>query len=164
MQQNNYQRDELIFRQGDPSDCMYGIKSGRVGIFLDYGQANQTRLTELSEGQFFGEMGLLDKAPRSATALALDDETVLIRVDEDGFSQFLAEEPGRMLLMLRQMSMRLRRISRDYADACRTVSDVLDAEKAGIARDAALDNRIAKTLAGYEASRLEEQAKGGPET
>ena len=40
-------KNEVIFRQGDPSDCMYRIEDGRVGIFLDYGTANQTKLAEL---------------------------------------------------------------------------------------------------------------------
>ena len=61
-------RDEVIFRQGEPSRCMYRIQSGRVGIFLNYGENRETKLAELTAGRYFGEMGLLDSAPRSATA------------------------------------------------------------------------------------------------
>lgn len=161
MEQKQYKRDEVIFQQGDPSDCMYRIEEGRVGIFLDYGTANQTKLAELTAGQFLGEMGLLDKAPRSAAAVSLAEGTRLRVIDEANFGRSLAEDSEGMLALLQQMSMRLRRISRDYADACRTVSDVMEAEKAGKQRDAALQNRIAKTLAGLEASRLEGTAEGG---
>ena len=52
---------------------------------------------------------------------------------------------------------RLRRITRDYDDACHTVGEVVEAEKAGKEPDAALKHRIAKTLAGYEASHMENQ-------
>jgi len=161
MEQKQYQKEEVIFREGDPSTCMYRIESGKVGIFLGYGQASQTRLTELSAGQFLGEMGLLDAAPRSATAVALTGDTVLRTVAEERDSLISSESPEEMLSLLQQMSMRLRRISRDYAEACRTVSDVVEAEKAGTEKDAALQNRIAKTLAGYEAARLAGQAEGG---
>ena len=154
-------KNEVIFRQGDPSDCMYRIEDGRVGIFLDYGTANQTKLAELTAGQFLGEMGLLDSAPRSAAAVSLAEDTRLRVIDEANFGRSLAEDSESMLALLQQMSMRLRRISRDYADACRTVSDVMEAEAAGIEKDAALKNRIAKTLAGFEASRLEDLAEGG---
>ena len=154
-------KNEVIFRQGDPSDCMYRIEEGRVGIFLDYGTADQRRLTELTKGQFLGEMGLLDSAKRSAAAVSLTEGTRLQVIDEANFGRSLAEDPDSMLSLLQQMSMRLRRISRDYADACRTVSDVMEAEKAGKQRDAALQNRIAKTLAGLEAPRLEGTAEGG---
>jgi CRP-like cAMP-binding protein len=68
-----YKTEETIFRQGDPSDCMYRIESGKVGIFTDYGGSSQAKIAELSAGQFLGEMGLLDKAPRSASAISLSD-------------------------------------------------------------------------------------------
>ncbi|MBO5555564.1 MAG: cyclic nucleotide-binding domain-containing protein [Oscillospiraceae bacterium] len=160
MEQKHFAENEMIFRQGDPSDCMYRIESGSVGIFLDYEGGGQRKLTELSAGQFLGEMGLLDRLPRSATAVSLSDDTALRVIDEASFQRFTAEEPEKILPLLEQMSVRLRRISRDYAEACRTVDLVMEAEKAGKPRDAALTNRVAKTLAGYEASRLEEQDGG----
>ena len=163
MELKTCKKDEIIFRQGDASDCMFRIESGAVAIFLDYAAGGQTKLTELSAGQFLGEMGLLDKLPRSATAVSLSDDTALLVIDEENFGRIAAEEPEKMHSMLRQMSTRLRRISRDYAEACRTVDDVLEAEKAGSPKDPALKNRIAKTLAGYELSRMEDQNTGGAE-
>lgn len=157
-------KGELIFRQGDPGDCMFEIRSGKVGIFLDYGGNSEVKLTELHAGQLLGEMGLLDQAPRSAAAVSLADDTELLRITEESFHRFFEEDPDKMLLLLQQMSARLRRISRDYADASRTVSEVLEAEKAGREKDQALKNRIAKTLAGYTAFGLESQAEEGSET
>ena len=155
MERKSYQKDEVIFRQGDPSDCMFAVESGRVGIFLDYQGPNEVRLTQLQQDSILGEMGLLDKAPRSATAVALCDGTVLRVIKEEVFQESFQTDPEKMMTLLRQMSTRLRRISRDYADACRTVGDVVEAEKTGEERNAALENRVAKTLAGYEAARLE---------
>ena len=163
MEAKRYKNNDTIFRQGDPSSCMYRIESGKVGIFLDYGGEKQTKLTELSAGQFLGEMGLMDRAPRSAAAVALCDDTVLRVINEENFNRFVSENGGEMLALLQQMSMRLRRISRDYADACRTVSDAVEAEKEGREKDPVLRNRIAKTLAGFEASRLEGRGEGGTE-
>lgn len=157
----SYKNGELIFRQGETGSCMYVIQSGKVGIYLNYGEARQAKLTELSSGQFLGEMGFLDKLPRSATAVSLSEDTVLEVIDEENFERSFSENTAKMLSLLQQMSMRLRRISRDYADACRTVSDVVEAETAGREKDAALKNRIAKTLAGFEVSRLEDLEEGG---
>ena len=111
----------------------------------------------MSAGRYFGEMGLLEKTPRSATAVVLSDRATLQVIREEDFGLCFEENPAGMLALLRQMSMRLRRITRDYDDACRTVGEVVEAEKAGKERDAALEHRIAKTLAGYEASHLENQ-------
>lgn len=152
MEQKSYRQNELVFRQGDPADCMYAVRSGAVGIVLDYGGPDETRLTELRAGQYLGEMGLLDSSPRSATAVSLSDDTVLDRIAEPNFQAFFDENPELLLNLLQQMSSRLRRVTRDYAGACRTVADVVEAEKAGQDFSDALKHRIAKTLAGYESA------------
>ena len=152
MEQISFRRNDVIFRQGDPAGCMYAVRSGAVAVVLDYGGPDETKLTELRAGQYLGEMGLLDSAPRSATAVSLSDDTVLERIAESDFQAFFDENPELLLSMLQQMSSRLRRITRDYAGACRTVADVVEAEKAGQDFSAALRHRIAKTLAGYESA------------
>ena len=157
MEIKQYKTEETIFRQGDSSACMYRIESGKVGIFTDYGGSSQAKIAELSAGQFLGEMGLLDKAPRSASAISLSDDTTLKVIDEENFTRCFSENPEEILFMLQQMSMRLRQISRDYTEACRTVSDVMEADSAGLEKSPSLKNRIAKTLAGYEVSRMVEK-------
>ena len=160
MERKKYGKNEVIFRQGDPSGCMYRIESGKVGIVLDYESTVETDLTELAAGQFLGEMGLIEKTARSATAISLSDDTELQVIDEENFAQWFAENPEEMRYLLQQMSLRLRRTSRDYADVCRTVNDVVEAEKAGTQKDPSLQNRIIKTLAGFEAFRLEGSREG----
>ena len=157
MELKQFKTDEMIFRQGDPSDCMYRIREGKVGIFVDYGEAGHTKITELSAGQFLGEMGLLDKVPRSATAISLCEDTVLQVINEENFTRSFTADPEDLLFLLQQMSTRLRRISRDYTEVCRTVSEVVETEKTGAERSPALKNRIAKTLAGFEVSRTDEK-------
>ena len=158
MEQISFRRNDVIFRQGDPADCMYAVRSGAVAVVLDCGGPDETKLTELRAGQYLGEMGLLDSAPRSAAAVSLSDDTVLERIAESDFQAFFDEHPDLLLSMLQQMSSRLRRITRDYAGACRTVADVVEAEKAGQDFSDALRHRIAKTLAGYESAASSDDA------
>ena len=150
MEQKNFKQNDVIFRQGDAADCMYAVRTGSVGIYLDFGGPGELKLTELHAGQYLGEMGLLDSAPRSATAVALSDDTALDVITEQGFQAAFDENPEQFINMLQQMSSRLRRVTRDYAEACRTVADVVEAEKAGEEKSDALKHRIAKTLAGYQ--------------
>ena len=157
MEQKIFSKNQIIFRQGDAADCMYAVRGGCVGIFLDYGGSGETKLNELGEGQYFGEMGLLDSAPRSATAVSLSDGTVLERIADDGFQDFFEENPNQIVNMLAQMCARLRRVTRNYDEACRTVHDVVEAEKAGAEKSEALKHRIAKTLAGYESAASDGQ-------
>ena len=69
-----YQTNETIFNQGDPGMGMYIIERGAVEIVSEPGKRT---LAELREGEFFGELALLDDSPRSASAVAKNDCTAL---------------------------------------------------------------------------------------
>lgn len=150
MDLKTFDRKNIIFRQGDPGDCMYDIQQGRVGIFLNYGEKNEKKITELFPGQLFGEMGLLDHAPRSATAVALEDDTVLDTISEADFMAYFKEQPTKVLLLTEQMCNRLRRTTRDYMDACRTVYENAEVKKTGEKKSDALLARIAKFCERYK--------------
>ena len=49
----------VIFREGDPSDCMFEVYTGKVGVYSAYGTPEQKLLMEYYQDQYFGEMGLL---------------------------------------------------------------------------------------------------------
>ena len=87
-----YHLNEIVFRQGDESVFMYRILRGRVGLFLDYGGSDEVRLAELLENQLFGEMGLLDHAPRSATAVVLEEETELETLTEEDAQSYFEQQ------------------------------------------------------------------------
>ena len=126
-----YREHEIIFREGEASRCMYDILWGRVGIYANYGQKNEKLLVELTRDQFFGEMGMIDNLPRSASAVALEEDTRIQRIDGSDFSTFMQEKPCKVFMILRQLSGRLRKLSEDYLEACRAVSDAAANESAG---------------------------------
>jgi CRP/FNR family transcriptional regulator, cyclic AMP receptor protein len=72
--ERNYQAGELIFHQDDPGLGMYIIAQGSVAIVRE---PSRQLLAELHDGDFFGEMALLDELPRSATAIARTPSRVL---------------------------------------------------------------------------------------
>jgi EAL domain-containing protein (putative c-di-GMP-specific phosphodiesterase class I) len=69
-----YNKGDIIFHGGDRSDCAYIIESGQVEIFVE---SNGTIIDILSEGELFGEMGVLDQSPRSTSAKAITELTLL---------------------------------------------------------------------------------------
>ncbi len=68
-----YRASEPVFHQGDPGLGMYIIQEGSVSIAIVDKDGNQKELAVLSEGDFFGELGLLDESPRSALAVCKTD-------------------------------------------------------------------------------------------
>ena len=139
-----YRRGTILFREGDPGECMYDIQFGRVGIYHDYGGPNEKRIAVLATDDYLGEMGLLEGAPRSATAVVLDDNTAICTIKEDDFYEYFEQNPAKILMLMQQMCTRLRKTTKDYVEACKTVYDTVEAEKAGEKKSGSLLERIQK--------------------
>ncbi|MDC7787636.1 cyclic nucleotide-binding domain-containing protein [Rhodoplanes sp. TEM] len=97
---------EVIFREGEPAAEMFLIKSGTVAI-----RSDDHLIAELGDNEVFGEMALIDRSPRSATALAVTDVT-LIPVSEKQFLFLVAETPFFALTIMRVLVHRLRLLNR----------------------------------------------------
>lgn len=82
----------IIFRELDASDALYVVERGQVVISKNvHGQVDIV-LTRFTRGDFFGEMGLFDAAPRSATAHA-EADSILWRLDRSAFQRIFSDHP-----------------------------------------------------------------------
>jgi CRP-like cAMP-binding protein len=82
---------ELLFNEGDKGDAMYLIREGKIKITKGRG-SDETVLAVLKEGDFFGEMAIIDGSPRSATATAVADTSLLV-IDKETFRNKIKENP-----------------------------------------------------------------------
>ncbi|MBW7889134.1 MAG: cyclic nucleotide-binding domain-containing protein [Bacteroidetes bacterium] len=82
----NYSKGEYVFYQGDPGLGMYVIEKGKVAIVLSGEEGTEKELTELDDGDFFGEIALLDQSPRSASVLVKEDSKLIGFFRPDLFS------------------------------------------------------------------------------
>ena len=78
---------EVLYRQGDPSDCAWLIERGGIELHSEHGRRT-TQHGTLGPGELIGELGMLDGQPRSATATARGD-TTLLAIDHDQFLERL---------------------------------------------------------------------------
>jgi CRP/FNR family transcriptional regulator, cyclic AMP receptor protein len=97
-----------LFRQGDKGDAMYLIESGRVRISIRDDDDAEVILAELAQGDFFGEMSIIDGRQRSADAKVIDDAQLAI-LSRDTFLSFVRSNPDVALEMLSALTDRLRR-------------------------------------------------------
>ena len=123
-----FKKGQVVFNEGTWEMTMFSITSGKIGIYANYGTGKEQLLTELEKGKFFGEMGLIEARPRSATAVALEDSELEL-IDSDNVSDYFRNDPEKIVDILKNMTNRLRRLSADYVDACNTICDYLDTEK-----------------------------------
>ncbi|HEX5875876.1 MAG TPA: DUF1003 domain-containing protein [Pyrinomonadaceae bacterium] len=101
-------RNTRLFRQGDKGDAMYLIESGRVRISIHDDDQQEVTLAELAQGDFFGEMAIIDGRQRSADAHVIEDARLAI-LSRDAFLSFVRNNPDVALEMLSALTERLRR-------------------------------------------------------
>jgi len=99
----NLTAGQVIFEFGQSRDFMYIVKKGEVDIVV-----RDAVVETVGEDGFFGEMALIDHSPRSATAIAKTDCT-LIKLDERQFLFLVQETPFFAIIMMRTMAGRIRR-------------------------------------------------------
>ena len=78
-----YKAGELIFKEGDPGDEMYVIVDGGVSIFIIDNDGKEVVLSEMMKGNFFGEMSIVERTPRSATCRVIQDGVFLVLHADD---------------------------------------------------------------------------------
>lgn len=125
MKEKALKKGQTVFWQGDPGDCMYYIRWGSVGVYANYATSRQRKLAELRQGDYFGEMGLLEQEPRSATVVTLESGTLLTRIGEQEFGEFFLENPTKVLGIMQRLCHKLRDTTRAYRDACEAVDRVV---------------------------------------
>ena len=97
----------VLFRAGDEGDAMYVIERGKVRICVRTTQGHELTLTELSRGDFFGEMALLDGQRRSADAVVAEDARLAV-LSREHFLSFVRSSPNVALELLTALANRLR--------------------------------------------------------
>jgi uncharacterized membrane protein len=122
-----------LFRQGDKGDGMYLIESGRVRISIQDDDKQELTLAELAQGDFFGEMSIIDGRQRSADAHVVEEARLAV-LSRDAFLSFVRTNPDVALEMLSALTDRLRRtdellrsrVSRNVNEEAQARSTVAD--------------------------------------
>ncbi|MFN2597577.1 MAG: DUF1003 domain-containing protein [Pyrinomonadaceae bacterium] len=98
----------FVFRQGDAGDAMYLVERGRVRVFVEDDDGEEVTLAELADGDFLGEMAIIEGKPRTANASVIEDAR-LARLAREDFHAFVQRHPDVALAMVSAISARLRR-------------------------------------------------------
>ena len=101
------EKGSIIFSEGDPGDVMYALVEGEVEI-----RVNGYSVHVVKEGEVFGEMAMIDKKPRSASAVATTD-CKLVVINEQRFNFLLAQTPMFVTQIMKVMADRLRYMNKE---------------------------------------------------
>jgi CRP/FNR family transcriptional regulator, cyclic AMP receptor protein len=147
--EKTFKAGEVLFREGEPGNEMYLIRSGRIEISA-FAAGTKKTLAVLKEGDFIGEMAIIDEKPRSATAL---EDTTCLTLDREAFKSQLKENPM-IEYLVSMLIKRLRETNKQIEillqkdDLCRLVASLLTMAKDkgvkrpdGVVIDAEVTNR-----------------------
>jgi len=103
----HFREGEMVFTYGDPGDSMFVIRTGEVEVFFKDDTGGRIVLETAREGDFFGELSLLDNGPRTASVVATRDVEAL-KVDRNDLDHLLRLHPEAALDLLTAMGKRMR--------------------------------------------------------
>ena len=105
--QVKFDAEEIIFNERDKGDALYVVESGSVRIWVLDEDVKPVTLKELEPGEFFGELAVLDRGPRSTNATAITEAT-LHRLSSDDFQAFLMQHPDVAIDVICEIGARMR--------------------------------------------------------
>lgn len=109
MEKITYAPGDVIYKEGDESQQVYLIKSGRIDLVDTYPETGQVVSKSLGPGRVFGEIELIDKRPRSATAKASEEAKIVI-FSHDEIIDMVFKNPENSLILARDVFDRLRQL------------------------------------------------------
>ena len=110
-----FRRGEVLFHEGDPGDALFVVASGAVKVVVPSEDGEEAILATLRRGDFLGELALLDGAPRSASAVALE-ATEALALPRDQFLALVATEPAIRDALMASLAGELRRLTTHVAE------------------------------------------------
>jgi signal transduction histidine kinase len=123
-----------IFREGDAGDGVYVVREGRVEISGAVGPGRRHTFGHIEPGELFGEMAVIEDKPRSATATATADSTIVLFIPRAAMLVAVRHSPELALFLLREISNRLREFNHVY------LAELLQTERLAIV------GRFARTI------------------
>lgn len=107
MKKRVYPKNKVILNEGDLSDGIYIIVRGKVKAVVNHENGKEVILNIHGPGEYFGEIGLIDGGPRSATIIT-KESTVLMMIMRRDFKPVLASHPDIYLRLLKGLTERMR--------------------------------------------------------
>ena len=135
-------KGQILFREGDLALSMYVIKAGSVGVYTDYGTSGEKQIAVLKQDDFLGEMGMIEGLPRNATAVILEDATVLTELNEEDLALFFRNRPDQIIRIMRQLSSRIREIDGRFYSACHALRESEAAAQSGTGKSDDLNRKL----------------------
>jgi CRP/FNR family transcriptional regulator, cyclic AMP receptor protein len=110
-----YPKNTILVSEGDESTHLYIVRKGTASAYLNNDDGRQVNLNYMQEGDYFGELSLLDGKPRSASVIAITDCEIIL-ISKTNFHELLHKDPEFALLLLTELTRRVRELTDSVKD------------------------------------------------
>ncbi len=110
VRQRVYPAGAIVVNEGDEAHGMFIVDAGALKVFVTEENGKEVTLSLLGQDDYFGELALLDEAPRSASVITIERST-LLQISRSDFLDVLAANPGSMQIIVRNLVGRIRELT-----------------------------------------------------
>ena len=147
-----YEENDIILREGDTDTNLYKVLSGNVEVYSGFGTDRENILGILSEGDYFGEMGLLTGAPAIYTVIAYNTPLVL-SVEKDDLLSYVKQNYSDLIAIMENMARSMLNMKKNIDlltnDAAFLLKDRQDTKKAQELKQRITESDIRKAMIRY---------------
>ncbi len=152
----SYPKNTIIINEGDTTNSLYVILSGKVKVFLSDAQGKEVTINLQGPGEYFGELSLLDEAPRSASIMTMEPSQFAI-ISKPDFDACLTHNPAIALKLIRELTSRIRQLTENvknlalldvYGRVARTLLDMAEERDGKLVIDQRLTHQEIANMVG----------------
>ena len=121
--EKTFTNGEIIIKEGDSGNTFFQILNGKVGVYKNYGKDDQVQIAILEQGQYFGEMAVIENYPRSSSVVAEGDVTVS-EIAAEELNEYISQNPDKILTIMKLLGDRIKNMTDDYNEAKKILDGV----------------------------------------
>ena len=120
--EKTFNNGEVIIREGDKGNTFFQLLEGKVAVFQNYGKKDEVQVAIIEQGQYFGEMAVIENYPRSSTVVAEGDVKV-VEIAAEELNEYIAQNPDKILSIMKVFGSRIASMTNDYNEAKKALED-----------------------------------------
>ncbi|MBO4242560.1 MAG: cyclic nucleotide-binding domain-containing protein [Clostridiales bacterium] len=144
-----FKNGEIIIKEGDIGKSFFWLAKGSAHVYANQGAKDQIKLGTIEEGEFFGEMAILEEYPRSATVVA-KGPVQAVEIPGDEMKGFFEANPDTIIELMKHLGSRIKSMTKDYEDAKALLSQLKEADEG---KKKTLFSKIKKHMDVYQANK-----------
>jgi len=142
--EKTFSTGEIIIKEGDTGNTFFQLLEGKAVVYKNYDKDDQVKIAVLEQGQYFGEMAVIESYPRSSTVVA-EGDTKVIEIAAEELNDYITENPDKILAIMQVLGSRIEAMTDECNEAKKMLDDIRKANSSN-RYDSFFNNMIKKSI------------------